>query len=257
MAVLLLWPLVRPLGLPVSVSSWTQQTYEAIEKLQAGDRVIMDFYYAPAGMADVHPQTIAVFKHLLKKGVRIICVAFYDQGAGIADNVIREFEAMGFTYGEDFVHLGFLAGAETGQSAFINDIQKAIPVDYRGKPVGSLPIMQGVNSGADVQMLIYFTSTLTPEVWVRQMGPFNKPIIAGVITVMGPQAEPFLHSGQLAGFLVGMRCGAEYEVISKDPGPAVAAMDAQSMGHMLIIVFIIMGNLAFFAERSTKSGRKA
>lgn len=117
--------------------------------------------------------------------------------------------------------------------------------------------MQGVKNGGDVQMLIYFTSTLTSEVWVRQMGPFKKPVIAGVITVMGPQAEPFLHSGQLAGLLVGMRCGAEYEMASRDPGPGVAAMDAQSMGHLLIILFIIMGNLAFFAERNMKTGRKA
>jgi hypothetical protein len=255
MAVLLLYPLVRPLGLPVSVSSWTQQAFDSVDALKPGDKVVIDFYYTPAGMADIHPQTVAVFEHLMQKGVKVICVAFYEQGVGLADNLIREHEAKGRVYGEDFVHLGFMAGIETAMSAFVNDIPRAVPRDYRGNRIEDLPIMQGVKDLSDVQMLLYFTSTLTPEIWVRQAEPFGIPIVAGVITVMGPQAEPFLHSGQLAGLMVGMRHGAEYEVLSENPGPAVAPMDAQSIAHLLIIGFIIMGNLAYFAERSSQTRR--
>ena len=137
-------------------------------------------------------------------------------------------------------------------SAFIKDIPKAVPVDFRNNPIGSLPIMQGVRNGGDVKMLMYFTTALLPEVWVRQTSQWRIPIIAGVITVMGPQAEPFVQSKQLAGLLTGMRCGAEYEVITKSPGPAVAAMDAQSMGHLLIIIFIVFGNIAYFADRKNR-----
>jgi hypothetical protein len=250
MTVLILIPLVKPIGLPVSVSSWTRQTYETLDKLKAGDKIIVDFYYAPSGMADVHPQTVAVFQHLLGKGVKILCVAFTDQGASIADELLRSWEAKGKKYGEDFVNLGYLTGGETAMAAFIRDMTRAIPVDFRKNPTANLPIMKGVNNGGDVQALMYFTSSLLPETWVRQAGQYKIPILGGVITVMGPQAEPFLQSKQLAGVLVGMRCGAEYEVISKTPGPALAAMDAQSMGHLIIILFIIFGNIAYFAERS-------
>ncbi len=158
----------------------------------------------------------------------------------------------GKKYGEDFVHLGYLAGGETAMAAFANDIIKAVPTDFRGKPASSLPIMQGLKTAGDAQMLMYFTTSLLPETWIRQTSQWKLPIIGGVITVMGPQGEPFLQSGQLAGLLVGMRCGAEYEVISKAPGAAVAAMDAQSIGHLLIIVFIIFGNIAYFAERQSR-----
>ncbi len=252
MVVLLLWPLIKPLGLPVSVSSWTRQTYDRIEALKAGDRVIIDFDYPAGGMADVHPQTLAVFNHLMKRNIRVICIAFVDQGASIADGIIRSWEAQGKKYGEDFVHLGYLAGGETAMSAFANNIPKAVPTDFRGKPASSLPIMDGLKTAGDAQMLMYFTTALLPETWIRQTSQWKLPIIGGVITVMGPQGEPFLQSGQLAGLLVGMRCGAEYEVISKAPGPAVAAMDAQSIGHLLIIVFIIFGNIAYFAERQSR-----
>jgi hypothetical protein len=252
MVVLLLWPLIKPLGLPVSVSSWTKQAYEKIDNLKAGDRVIIDFNYPAAGMADVHPQTVAIFNHLMKKNVRVVAIAFVDQGATIADTLIRSWEAQGKKYGEDFVHLGYLAGGETAMAAFVRDIPKAVPTDYRGKPVSSRPIMEGLKTAGDAQMLMYFTTSLLPETWIRQTSQWKMPIIGGVITVMGPQGEPFLQSGQLAGLLVGMRCGAEYEIMSKAPGPAVAAMDAQSMGHLLIIVFIIFGNIAYFAERQSR-----
>jgi len=39
------------------------------------------------------------------------------------------------------------------------------------------------------------------------------------------------------------------------PGDAVAGMDAQSLSHVLIIIFIVIGNLAYIAG-SKKGGRK-
>ena len=78
------------------------------------------------------------------------------------------------------------------------------------------------------------------------------PIIAGVITVRGPAQEAFAQSDQLQGLLVGMRSGAEHELIMNEPGSAVAALDAQSLGHLLFIVFVIFGNLAYFIQKKSR-----
>jgi uncharacterized membrane protein len=80
------------------------------------------------------------------------------------------------------------------------------------------------------------------------------PIVGAVITVSAPQAEPYLASGQLAGLLAGLRSAAEYELLMKSPGSAAAAMDAQSTGHVLLILFIIMGNLSYFVMKNKKGG---
>ncbi len=67
-----------------------------------------------------------------------------------------------------------------------------------------------------------------------------------------PQAEPFIHSGQLAGMLIGLRGAAEYENLMRSPGRAVM-VDAQSMGHMLLILFILFANVAYLAKRSREA----
>jgi hypothetical protein len=73
---------------------------------------------------------------------------------------------------------------------------------------------------------------------------------------MGPQNEPYYQSGQLAGLLSGLRCAAEYEVRSGHPGRAAAGMDAQSLGHVVIILAICLGNLAYFLNARSKGGKK-
>ncbi len=85
---------------------------------------------------------------------------------------------------------------------------------------------------------------------MRQIAQYKIPIIAAQITVTAPQAEPFLQSGQLAGILVGLRGAAEYEILTNMPGTAAAGMDAQSMAHLLIIGFILLGNASYFIKKS-------
>jgi hypothetical protein len=78
---------------------------------------------------------------------------------------------------------------------------------------------------------------------------------AGVTAVSAADAYPFLQSGQLTGLLAGMKGGAEYEILvsksgySKATMPAVAAMDSQSLAHVVILLLVIIGNIAYFATR--------
>jgi hypothetical protein len=49
--------------------------------------------------------------------------------------------------------------------------------------------------------------------------------------------------------LVGLRGAAEYETMMESPGIGVASMDAQSIAHLLIIFFIVIANISYFATR--------
>lgn len=246
--IVLLAPLITPIGLPVSVNKWTKNAYGKVDSLKSGDIVVMDWGYTVAGAADIEPQAAAVFKHLMSKNVKVIGIAFQDQGPMLMEKMFKQYEAQGKKYGEDFVNLGYLAGVETGMSAFVKDIPKATPKDFRGNTLDKLPLMKGIKSLTDTKMLLFFT-TLYPSQWVRQAGPTKVPIIAGVVTTLGPDCEPYVQSGQFAGLLTGLRGGAEYEMMMNQPGTAVAAMDAQSMGHLLIVLFIIFGNIAHFTAK--------
>jgi hypothetical protein len=74
---------------------------------------------------------------------------------------------------------------------------------------------------------------------------------------MGPQNIPYLQSGQLVGLLGGgLKSAAEYEIAVKLPGADTAAMDAQSLGHVVIVLFVILGNLLFLAEKQERKAKK-
>ena len=47
---------------------------------------------------------------------------------------------------------------------------------------------------------------------------------------------------------------AEYEKLVESPGIAIKGMAAQSFAHIVIVVFIIFGNIAYFLKQ--KKGKK-
>ena len=245
----LLVPLMRPIGLPISIGKHTQRSFGVLDTLSAGDVIIMDVGYSVSGAADVEPQTVAILKHLFGKGVRMIFTGNQTEGPMITERLVAPYEATGKKYGVDFVNLGYLAGGENAIAAYCGDLKKSYPVDFRKNSTSDLPLLQGINGAADVKMFVFFT-TQNSDMYVRQVTQYKIPVVGGLINTISPQAEPYVNAGQLAGILVGLRGGAEYEMLMKAPGQGVASMDAQSMGHLLIIVFILFANISYLAGRN-------
>ncbi len=255
--VVLLWPLRSPIGLPINVSKHTTRSFEVLDTLKENDVIMMEIGYSISGAADVEPQTVAILKHLFEKGVKIIFTAVQTEGPMITERLIAPYEEAGKEYGVDFVTLGYLAGGENAIAAYCGDLKKSYPTDFRGNSTSSLPLLKDVNSVSDVTMYVFF-STQNSDMYVRQVTQYRVPIVGGLINTIAPQAEPYVNAGQLAGILVGLRGGAEYEMLMKSPGQGVASMDAQSMGHLLIILFIVFANVSYLATKDAakKGGRQ-
>ncbi len=252
-------PLVRPLGIPIEVTRPTQSFVDAVENLQAGDKMLLVFDYSIGGGPDVDPQAQAVLTHAMSKDVKVICVAFIEAGFQFGTKAVGYWEEQGKVYGEDIIHLGFAAGSDTAISAFGQNIKEVFPTDSRGKSLDSYPIMQGVSTAADFDLIAEFSTGIPgPAEWVRQVQTrFDVLVACGVVAVMGPQNEAYLQSGQLVGLLGGgLKSAAEYEIAIDQAGAATAAMDAQSLGHMVIVLIVILGNIAFFIEKSQKNNRE-
>ena len=41
---------------------------------------------------------------------------------------------------------------------------------------------------------------------------------------------------------------AEYEALTGSPGIGTSGMDAQSIAHLVIVLFIVFGNITYFIE---------
>jgi len=251
-----LYPLVNPIGLPFKISEWTLNFYKAVENCKPGDVILVAMDYSVGGGPDVHPQAEAVFKHAMERGLKVVLAAFVIEGQEFGNQLVALGERMGKVYGEDFVNLGFAPGVEVAISSFAQDVLGVFATDVRGNQTASLPIMKGIKTAGDFVLICDFATGIPgPAEWIRQVQTrYNVPIASGVVTVMGPQTEPYYQSGQLVGLLSGLRSAAEYELAMQQPGMAVAGMDAQSMGHVAIVVFVVLGNLVYFVEKKKKPG---
>lgn len=243
-------PLLAPIGIPMQVSPMTRAVYDIIEELDPEqDVVLLSFDYGPGAGLDAHVVPVVVVEHLAKRGIKWVAVSFVPEGPMMADRIITDLEARGFTYGKDFANLGYMAGDENAIRLFALDCL-VIPTDTRGNDVAELPVMQGITTVLDFSFVHQFTSS-DPVVWIRQVvDPMGIRFAVGVVTVSVPAAMPYYNSGQLKGLLGGLRASAEYELLIAKPGRGAAMMDAQSMGHLLIIAFIFMGNVGYFLSKS-------
>jgi len=149
-------PLIRPMGLPLSIRAWTRNSYDLIKELKPGEKVVISCDYGPSMQADIHPQLQVIWDQLMKQQVKVIGVTFNPAGARYLSQFIKIGESMGRKYGEDLADLGYVPGGEAGLSAFYGDMLRTQPKDARGNATGSLPIMTGVKSLADVRVFIGF-----------------------------------------------------------------------------------------------------
>ena len=254
--VALAFPLKWPVGLPFSINKHSQDFYDRVESLEPGDVVAVSFDYSPSGSAQLDPQAKAVMRHLFSKpDIKVVVAAFWSAGPLFAEDFIEEMEGThDKVYGEDYVILDFLAGGETAIAAFGRSIHDAYSDDRRGNKLSDIPMMKDIKSAKDFDLLISF-GTGTPGVpeHIRQIVTvYDTPFIVGMNSISVATNIPFYDAGQIKGYLNGLRGAAEYEMLMGEPGVAAASMDSLSFSHLIVIFFILLGNVAYFTNPERK-----
>ncbi len=151
------------------------------------------------------------------------------------------------------MYLGFQPGIAAVVLGMGIDIRNVFPEDAYGTPLTDIPMLDGIKNYDQIPLLITLASSGVIEAWVIYAHqPYDAQIGAGVTAVMATDYYPFLDTGQLVGLLGGMRGAAEYEVLIKHEDAGVRGMDSQSVIHVLIIVLIVVGNIAYFGSRKRK-----
>lgn len=252
MLLALVVPLVKPLGLPIPVSAETRGAFDYISSLKPNAKVLMSIDFGPSVAAELQPEARAIMRHLAERGIKTYVICTSAEGDKLTDGMVREaFDTAGKKYGEDAVYLGYVAGGEAGLSALGDSITSVIKADSRKTPVDQIPMMKDIKKLSDFDLVVAFNgSSVAP--WIRQAYTrFKTPVIFGVMAVMAPGTVPYVQSKQAVAMLTGLKGAAEYETLMKAPGLATASMDAQSMAHLLIIGFIVLGNIGYYSSRRT------
>jgi hypothetical protein len=259
MALLVTIPLVKPMGLPLIITDSVRKTYNRVNQVvQAGDIVLIDVEFDPQRAAEMEPLLMGLGRHVASRGAKIILYSMSPGGfrfeIQFEEIVRREFK---MEYGKDILSLPYRAGQEGAYASLGKDMKGLYNEDYYGKPLAQYPLWQRIKSVADVKLALIFASADEPVWFIRQVSQVNKiETMAGTAPSAAAYLTPFWQSGQLTGFVVGTSGGAEYEKLSGFIGKAAAQMDSQSVGHFLITLFVILGNVGYILTRADEKKAK-
>lgn len=255
---------IFPFDVPLYVTPEVRSIYDYIESLNPGDVLMIGVDYAPEVMAELHPMTYAISRQCFKKDVKLLLCCLHQNGPGMVEQVIsqvsKEYNKIN---GVDYVYLGYKPYPGITILAMGQNFRIPFPEDYYGTPLDSLPMMRGLTNFDNVKAIINISGGSGTELWINfANGRYNAKLAIGVTGVMTSDYYPFLQSGQIFGLIGGMKGASEYEYLAEKDGyisraknqlSAYKTMPIQTTSHLVVILFIVLGNIGFFMSKKKKS----
>ncbi len=254
-------PLLFHVIFPEKLTPIVGNIFEKIESLPEGSRVLLSLDYDPSSAPEQQPMVDAIIYHCCVRNLKLYIMALWAPGQNIASATIERLIKGKFpekVYGEDYVHLGYKAGSEGLINVIITDIKKMYTTDANGTKIDDIPAMRDVRNLKNMDLIVAFGGGKPGlKEWILFAGdPGNIPVAGGVTAVSAPLLYPY-YPNQMLGMMGGIKGAAEYEAelsrrypgFAKMPHPGLEMMGPQAVAHVVIILFIIFGNITYFLER--------
>lgn len=270
-----------------------RQLYTAVEAAPANPGqqkiILVGLDYEAGSLGENGNQTRALLRHLMLSHKRFAIFSITPQGAANGQMMTSDIAGQyGYEYGKDWIDFGYKLPMLSFYKTLIHDIPKAIGQDGRDGRVltpQNFPIMNGIKSMKDVAMHVEITTYATLDDWISIVQPATKPRLkmgyaCTGINVTG--AYPYLDSGQLVGLMPGLKGAADYEKLVdaqenalyragkikarfdpyapaqfRLPAPARKLMYTQNAAHLVVLFFILIGNIGLLISlriRNKKGG---
>ena len=275
-------PMIFKFELPIYPGAAVKGIYNKIESLEPGSRVFLSFDFDPAAEPELGPGAIAIFVQMFRRNIKPIIGCNWPVGSEIAEKCLNQAkEIHKATYeeykkagklvpncvlepenGKDYVNLGYKPGGIIHVKNLCTDFMGPYPQDRDGTPTDSMSIFKTAHgrkfSMNDISLIISYTAgTNGIEAFISNEIFHKRPMAAGCTSVNIPRFTTYLQTGQLVGMIGGLPGAAEYESLVGHKGEGRAGMSPQSIAHLVIMIFIILGNLAFIAENRKTQKKKA
>jgi hypothetical protein len=245
-------PLLIPMGLPVDITKPVLDIYNKVESLPIGSIVVVSADYDPGSEAELYPATQAFLEHCFRRNLRVYMIGLWPGGTTLGNIALNEIAPRySKVYGVDYINVGYRPGGQVMLVSLGRNVADIVRSDYAGVPIDSFPLGRAVKSARDMS-LVMTLSAGDPGVlhWIIYFNArYGTPIACATTAIMAPQQYPYLSSGQLVGMLGGLKGAAEYETLVKRRGRAIAGMDSQSIVHVLLVIFILLGNIILLYQK--------
>ena len=272
-------PLIKPewVDIPVQISPDSKKVFTELSSLEPNSKVLLSFEYGPSTKPEIHPMSVALLNHLFAKQIKVYIMALWPDGVFMATDALEQVLSNNLFNVEeyvDYVNLGFKQGGEVVIRGVASDIRQLYTKDFKQVSIDDIPMMSGVNNVSDFDYVIDLSAgTPGTTEWVQYAcDPKDVPFTSGCTSIQVTDVMPYVKSGQVRGILAGMPGAAEYESMVKEElqrlqeegfpginadavvptGKATGRMSAQSIAHLVMVLFIILGNVSYFISRRMK-----
>jgi len=153
--------------------------------------------------------------------------------------------------------LGYIAGGETALAAFGSNFKGAVNVDVDGTDLNSLDIWNDFDGDwSKVKVIISFGYKEATDDLRRQIQTnYGIPIMHIGSGLHFHGQFHFYTTGSIVGMLFGQTDNAAYDILVGATTRAIISTDALSAVHVMLMAYIVIGNIAFFLEKIQTSGR--
>ena len=273
-ALSVLIPLLKSdwIKMPIKTTQNTQIVFDELSKLKRGDKILVSFEYGASTKPEIHPMAIALLNQMFSKGIKVYIISLWPEGVIMAKDVVTnviDSEIFELVDGVDYVMFDYKVGGEIVIKNIASDFRGVYMQDINKKSISQIPMMKDIYSVEDFDFVFDLSAGVPGNAeWVQYAcDPKNVPLSSGCTSIMVTDAIPYVESGQLKGILAGMPGAAEYEnlvynfmkndlenknIINFEnilPGKATSRMSAQSLAHIVMVLFIIVGNISYYLSR--------
>jgi len=246
--------------LPIRVSEPVRDAYNSIDRLQDGSVVMVSIDYDAGSEPEIQPMLLSILRHCFAKHHRVIMTGQWALGLPFGEiamatvtaerNRAARTPADSVLYGRDYVDLGYRPGQRALMVGLGREFRDFFAADYRNTPVDDLPLMRGVHNYSNIDLLVGLEAGNSGDEWIQFAGArYGVKIIIGATGVIAPDMFHYMQARQIKGLIGGLQGAAEYETLVSHPGTGIAGMVAQSWAHLLLLGFIVLGNVGYFVMR--------
>lgn len=245
-------PIIHPIGMNVMVSPPVQKIYDFVNKLPEGSLIWVGFDYYNTTRTECDAQVIAFIRQAFSRNHKIFVTSTIPDGHTISQQIMdRLAKEYGKIYGKDYVILGYKPGSSVLILQVCQDLRGIYNTDAFGTPLGDIPMMKDVKNYKDINMVFTAADNQSFDNYAQIANTqYGLPVAGGSTAVMVPWLYVFYNSGQVLGILGGLKGAAEYEELIGKKETATAGMDAQSFVHVLIALMILISNIAYFLKKA-------
>jgi hypothetical protein len=203
-------------GKPVDPSV---DAFKTLMTLKEGSTVLIASDWTGSTRGESKAQMLSILKILMRKNIKFALYSSADpQSPRVAQDVISGLNEERAKDGEkvyarwtDWVLCGFYPNSDVVINSMNQDVRKMLKQRRDTDPAGKYrsviesPVLENIKKITDFSLVINITASKTSDFHVQFMSASGVPLLFAVTGVMVPETQVFYNSGQVSGFLGGLK----------------------------------------------------